>query len=214
MEPFHTRRACLPFYFCLGFQNGSKSNVRISALLLHYVQFAMSTIVLDIEKVADADAMCFQSSCTTLLSLLIITAAGITLGPSAFAALCKAVTQTSAICALPFVFFAASVKAILFSAICAPLLSKDFKFAFAGFSEPTIRSAQSGVSTAQLAFVSSLVNHAAYSSLFAEGALTGGVLESFRNDVNKEGDVPFIRGRGTGRFLKRTGRDRELWKLR
>ena len=35
------------------------------------------------------------------------------------------------------------------------------------------------------------------------------MLAFFRSDVSKEGDVPFIRGRGTRRVLKRTGREWE-----
>ena len=209
LDVFLTRRTCLLFCFCLGFQNGSKSNIRILALLLHYVQIAQSTYVLVVDKCANADAKSL-SSCTTLLLLLIIITAGISLGPSAFAALCKVIALISAVCVLPSIIFATCASKILYSVICALLHSKDFKFAFGGSRDLSNRSAQSGNVFAQQALVNSLEGHAAYSSsLNVGGTLPGGALMNSSFDINKEGDVPFIWGRGTGLVLKRTGRDRE-----
>ena len=210
MELFHTRRACLPpsFYFCLGFHIGSKSNIRISASLLHYVSAAVNKSLFTIDDNDNADAKSL-SSCTTLLSMLIIFTARVSLGPSAFAALCFSVIQISAICAISSLLFKVATT-ILFSGVFGQLSSKDFKFASGVSREMPVRSAQSGDISAHLAFVNSLVNHAAcLSSWNVEGTFTGGALAFFRHDIDKEGDVPFIRGRGTGRFLKRTGREWE-----
>ena len=209
VDVFLTRRTCLLFCFYLGFLNGSKSNIRISALLLHYVQLAQSTFVLVVDKCANADAKSL-SSCTTLLSLLIIITAGISLGPSAFAALCKVIALILAVCVLPSFFFATCASKILYSAICALSLSKDFKFVIGGSRDLSNRSAQSGDVLAQQALVNSLESHAAYSSsLNVGGTLPGGALANSSFDINEEGDVSFIWGRGTGLVLKRTGRDRE-----
>ena len=155
--------------------------------------------MLVVDKCANADAKSL-SSCTTLLSLLIIITAGISLGPSAFAALCKVMTLISAVCVLPSYFFAT----------CAFSHSKDFKFVFGGSRDLSIRSAQSGDVSAHQALVNSLESHAAYlSSLNVEGTLPGGALTISSFDTIEEGDVPFIWGRGTGLELKRTGRGRE-----